>query len=562
MEGQAPLTKKNSNIFWLLPPDSTIYVYHTKISLLDSSEIISHVNNLEYLAKENKKKEWLLQAYHLKGLFYGDYRHQDTSLAHYYFIQNKKLLKNERKTIDIKNWEAITLQAMGVHFHKNYPNMQKQALAYFLKSDALFREIGYEKAWGSFSALAALGEFYFHKKEYTIAIKYLEEAENYIAKEHWDWLKINYYNTMGLCYSIAKERHKAISCFQKIPPFVQVKKDSVWVGIASGNIANEFYYLDELEKAVDYLLVDYEYSQKYNEAESAAETTFLLSKIYIKLGNLDKGLFYLNESEKWVEKNNTPVVKQHLYELKTVYYQAVKNYEKAFYFQKIAYQIKDSLRKDLYTQQINANTIQFEAERHKDNLEIAKKQKHHRTQERNLLIIILLMLVILLNFIYRNQKLKNKEKETALQLQKENYERAVEKASIQLQQFTDNIRQKNELIEEFKKELENKQYINHEVTIERLMDFTIATQQEWIKFTQLFEQVYPQFIKKLQAKYPQLTASEIRLIVLTKLQLSTKEMAAMTGVSLDAIHKSRYRLRKKLILPEEDDFSKIIQELS
>jgi len=58
---------------------------------------------------------------------------------------------------------------------------------------------------------------------------------------------------------------------------------------------------------------------------------------------------------------------------------------------------------------------------------------------------------------------------------------------------------------------------------------------------------------RLRATFPTLTPAEIRVICLSRLSLSTKEMANMLGVSPDTIVKTRYRIRKKADLPEGAD---------
>ena len=61
-----------------------------------------------------------------------------------------------------------------------------------------------------------------------------------------------------------------------------------------------------------------------------------------------------------------------------------------------------------------------------------------------------------------------------------------------------------------------------------------------------FERLYIGFFEKLQAQFPKLTANERRLCAFLKLQMNTKEIAAVTGQSNRAIEMSRIRLRKKI----------------
>ena len=58
---------------------------------------------------------------------------------------------------------------------------------------------------------------------------------------------------------------------------------------------------------------------------------------------------------------------------------------------------------------------------------------------------------------------------------------------------------------------------------------------------------------------PDLSPADTRLIALTKLQLSQKEMAAMLGVGYDAIRKARQRLRQKISLPEEGSLDDVVE---
>jgi DNA-directed RNA polymerase specialized sigma24 family protein len=97
--------------------------------------------------------------------------------------------------------------------------------------------------------------------------------------------------------------------------------------------------------------------------------------------------------------------------------------------------------------------------------------------------------------------------------------------------------------------------------LEHLNNTAILTDEDWNKFRQLFEQVHKDFFKRLREKLPDLTQAEVRLICLTKLNLGTKQMAGILGVSFDTIRKSRYRLRKKLGLAEEDRIDDIVESI-
>ena len=73
--------------------------------------------------------------------------------------------------------------------------------------------------------------------------------------------------------------------------------------------------------------------------------------------------------------------------------------------------------------------------------------------------------------------------------------------------------------------------------------------QEWENFQRYFDAAHPDLIKRLKTTYPDLTQNEFRLISLLRLNLTTKEMGSILGISPDSVKTARYRLRRKLDLP-------------
>lgn len=65
-------------------------------------------------------------------------------------------------------------------------------------------------------------------------------------------------------------------------------------------------------------------------------------------------------------------------------------------------------------------------------------------------------------------------------------------------------------------------------------------------FDYFFTQVQPDFYKKLQADFPELTPNDLRLCAFIKGHLNVKEVAELTGISADSVKAARSRLRKKL----------------
>lgn len=65
-----------------------------------------------------------------------------------------------------------------------------------------------------------------------------------------------------------------------------------------------------------------------------------------------------------------------------------------------------------------------------------------------------------------------------------------------------------------------------------------------------FLEVYPYFNKKLLAKNPNLTPSDFEYCALIKLDFNTKDIAQAKNISIRTVESKKYRLRKKLDVPE------------
>ena len=70
------------------------------------------------------------------------------------------------------------------------------------------------------------------------------------------------------------------------------------------------------------------------------------------------------------------------------------------------------------------------------------------------------------------------------------------------------------------------------------------------------------FTSKLKVAYPSLTASEIHLASLLRLNLNTKEIAIIKNISPNSVKVLRYRLRKKLNLATIDNLSDFLNKIN
>ncbi|HKK88090.1 MAG TPA: hypothetical protein VJ917_04515, partial [Saprospiraceae bacterium] len=183
---------------------------------------------------------------------------------------------------------------------------------------------------------------------------------------------------------------------------------------------------------------------------------------------------------------------------------------------------------------------------------------------RALYVLLLLLLLALLGYwpvvrerndkkklLIENKKMDSQMQE--LQAEKDRLElRAMEKA---LANSTMHLLQKSELLNGLRKEIEN---VSGRVkdpvakkelrVIENKLKDDKRLQEDWENFTKHFNRIHNNFIRRLKKEYPHLTPNDLKLCAYLRLNLRTKEIAPLLGISVRGVEVSRYRLRKKLNL--------------
>lgn len=96
--------------------------------------------------------------------------------------------------------------------------------------------------------------------------------------------------------------------------------------------------------------------------------------------------------------------------------------------------------------------------------------------------------------------------------------------------------------------------------IEQLAE-QLSTNKDWNEFTFYFEQTDKEFLKKLTEKYPTLTPKEKQYCILFNLNLSNKDIANLTGKTLQSVGMAKFRLKEKMGLDKDADLAYTLQQL-
>jgi DNA-binding CsgD family transcriptional regulator len=84
----------------------------------------------------------------------------------------------------------------------------------------------------------------------------------------------------------------------------------------------------------------------------------------------------------------------------------------------------------------------------------------------------------------------------------------------------------------------------------------------WQEFEVCFDLTHPNFYNSIDARFPMLTANDKKLCAFLKLHFSTKEIAIITGKSINTIDVGRSRLRKKMGMSSDENLQSFIAHLN
>ncbi|WP_040626082.1 triple tyrosine motif-containing protein [Mucilaginibacter paludis] len=105
---------------------------------------------------------------------------------------------------------------------------------------------------------------------------------------------------------------------------------------------------------------------------------------------------------------------------------------------------------------------------------------------------------------------------------------------------------------------------NKELTkVLKLINEAEKNDSDWDHFAIHFDQVHSNFLSNLKTKFPNLSATDLKICAYLKMNLTSKEIAQLMSVTIGAVEVSRYRLRKKLNLPQNVNlFDHLVQATS
>jgi hypothetical protein len=221
-----------------------------------------------------------------------------------------------------------------------------------------------------------------------------------------------------------------------------------------------------------------------------------------------------------------------------------KNFEKALIFYEKYKSATDSLYMRINTEKINIIEKNFALEKEQEAL---KRKNQQRLMASIIILLLFLLIIVLLVRVVANHRSKIKkvsEEQHSLQTKLEGKNKEMVAYLMQLIKIKET---NNKIISYLKTNSRNLKKEESQLVNSMIADLRDnANNDFWTDFNLRFKDVNREFYQKLNDQYPNLTLNEHRLCAFLFLDMSTKEIANITGQSVDSINLARTRLRRKL----------------
>lgn len=480
--------------------------------------------------------------------------------------------------------QAHCLQQMGqLLFHLG---SYTQSVDHLLQADKIFHR---QKPGLLAANLNILGTVYYYNQQSDRARTQFDEALEIYKKEQDTSGIAETYGLIGHMYEKHLNYDSSYIYQRTALSYAMSANDTAVIAKIYENIGSIYEDKAAYDSAQYYFSLSLDAYRQCGRLVEQIEVINNLGDVWSKRGRFDKGMVYARQAA------HLAVITGEKYQLQSAYRDIAQNFEglqqfdSAYYYLEKSRQLVQSIYGLENSYQISVLQTLYDTE--KKNAQIASLNAARKANKvlSWASIIVLVLMAMLAAVIINNQKMKIRnekainasrmkvyETEKGLmeselkrqQLEEDSLKEQLDIKSRQLSSHLLHLIQKNEALEELKLGLsdiirDDKRDQKKQVR-QLLQKINVSFTQDayWEEFRLIFDKVHPSFITNLQQKYAGLTAGELRLLTLIKMNLSSGDMATLLGVTSDSLRVQRYRLKKKLNLGQDDSLTSFIQSIS
>jgi len=456
------------------------------------------------------------------------------------------------KETDLLDFQAISYKNIGEILFKI--GLDERALQNYLMCKKML-----EKQKDTLRLISLnhnIGGIYYRLYDYGNALKYFKEAlgacnEVLAGGDSFFAGKIQViYNSIGSTYDLTGENELALSYYQKAEQYARKNQDYFNLGVIYNNLGKLVEELGDKDKALRYLNLSLENRQKINDKNGMARSFIFLSKYFFSNGDFAKALASVENAISIIKVGGDLVSQRDAFDMLFRINRKLGNDGKALDAHMAFVSMKDSLFNEAAVKEITSLQMQYDFDKLEKERLVMQQRKE---MVYSFLIAMLVTGLIITGLLYGF--LKNRARR--ITLEKQNLEKDLEVKNKELTTNVMYLLKKNELIGNISKRLLHLKSHSIKDNVESLQKIIFdlqagADHDVWKEFELRFQQVHTDFYRKLSERARDITPAELKICAFLRLNMTSKEISAITHQSVATIEVLRTRIRKKLALTNKD----------
>jgi tetratricopeptide (TPR) repeat protein len=430
------------------------------------------------------------------------------------------------------------------------------------------------------------------------------EAISLSEKYHYNAILSHLYNNMGAIYMQSSDQKKALEYFTKALGVFIRNNDSANLGTALLNIGVVYKGMGDIASARGYVNRAIEVYRREHDDFSMANSLMTMGMVEIDEGNFQQAAELLDRSMALAGRGSggyqgprnvlrseilirigINFLKMGKYELARNYlldgynlarsmkqpgmvilatenlskcYENLRNDHEALYYYKIFMRESDSLSKAIMVRSVELTEVRQEylKKQKEDDLRVQFEQAGKRTVIVLYIVsgVFLLAVIVILFLLLKLERRKKHQSE----IEKKSLD---EKLENQTREITTNVMYINKMNEQVLQIAEKLKTLvieegtpNAQVIRSIIKELAQGSGNDPLKeFEVRFQKIHSIFYKNLTDRYPDLTPNELKLCAFLRLNMSTKEISALTYQTENSIMVARTRLRQKLDISRSEN---------
>ena len=443
----------------------------------------------------------------------------------------------------------------------------KFSLNYFYEIDSLLPKIR-----GLSTTMNNLALVHIELGEYKIALDYINKALDLRTENNLNSVDILHsYKSLSELYFIWNMQDKGnlyLSKTDSANNFIQkqvAEKSENWDDItyklSENYVGNCYEYKGEYlfrQKRFDQALIAYNTASSYYGDFTFQKVSLLNKKanVFYMLSDFENCLKVIEECILLSKEQNLQNEEEKALELK------IKVLNKLGLSSEIEFTVEEILKNKDYRYSVQIDQLLSGLES-KNEILIKKAEIKDEKEKNSRIVFISIIVILILGFAsaYFLSRKVYLDKQMIIVNQNEKIAKSeLEHKKRELAAISTNIVQENEQVSNILKDLKyyssllkSEKDRNSFSPLIKSINRILSEKRKEDLYSDQFNAAYPGYLEYLTRTYTDLTTSDLKLCTFLRMNLNTKEIAEIMGLSVRSVESRRYRLRKKINLSKNED---------